>query len=400
MDMKKLQINAGSLDLTEITSEKLAAYDSVSLNCGMLILNPTARKLLAESGVALNAGIYIDVPDNARIINLNGPSDIFADAVVPENCVLMCNGSLHLHPGSADAVAAYASVFVNGRLILPESMRGALSRIIHNGGILCYPDGAQYVSGDITVNRRFARMIGNGAFLFTGGEAFLTETAVDAAALLEKNVVIHAEKAYVSDEIADGDLLFDMQTEIVSIPAGYAFVRTEETLRLDATTAARFGKKLFVAGDIRVEAGDAEALNAFENIMVCGNANISEALLPAWNARCRRADSVSYIDDSRVISELTEAVISRELLEACECGLSIEECHRVTILPDVEPALLAEKVKRMSECTACVCTEAQQSALQLVADETIFFRDPPETEAVGRPDDSDCININAGFYKF
>lgn len=400
MDMKKLRINVGTLDLTELTPEKLAAYDSVEINGGVLILTSSARKLLAEKGSRINMGMYFDVPDNARVITSNGPSHIAADSIVPDNCVLMCNGSLHLHPGSADAVAAYAGVLVNGQLILPESMRGVLSRITHNGNTLVYPDEAQYVSGDITVNRRFARQAGSGAFFFTGGEAYFTDPDVDATALLDKNVVVHAQKAYVSEEIADGDMLFDMQTGIIIVPAGYAFVRAEAPLRLDAATATRFGKKLFVVGDVLVEAASADGLNALESLIVYGSAQIAEPLLPAWNARCQRVDSVSFIDNSRLVSELPEAVISRELLEACEHGLSLEECQLVTVQADVEPALLAEKVKRLSECAACVCTEGQQAVLQLVAADTNFTRKPPESDAHSQPDDSDCIHINAGFYKF
>lgn len=400
MDMKKLRINVGTLDLTELTSEKLAAYDSVEINGGVLLLTPSARKLLAEKGASLNMGMYFDVPDNARVMTSNGSSHIAADSIVPENCVLMCNGSLHLHPGSADAVAAYAVLLVQGRVILPESMRGALSHITHNGSTLVYPDDAQYVSGNITVDRRFSRQAGSGAYLFTGDDAFLTDPAVDVSALLDKNVVIHAQKAYVSEEIADGDMLFDMQTEIVPVPAGYAFVRAETPLLIDATTAARWGKKLFVVGSVRAEAASADGLNALESLFVCGDAEVDEELLPSWNARCLRADNLSVIDNSRIVSELPEAIISREILEACDHGLSLEECRLVTVLPDVEPALLAEKVKRLSECAACVCTEAQQAVLQLVAVDSRFARKPPEAEAPKQPDESDCVHINAGFYKF
>lgn len=400
MDMKKLQINAGTLDLTELTAEKLAAYDSVKINGGALLLTPAARKLLAEKGASLNMGTYFDVPDNAHVIISNGPADITADTVVPENCVLLCNGSLHLHPGSAGAAAAYAAVLANGQVILPESMRGALSRITHNGIALVYPDDAQYVSGDITVDRRFARQVDSGAYLFTGDDAFLTDPAVDVAALLEKNVVIHAQKAYVSEEIADGDMLFDMQTEIVPVPVGYAFVRVKSPLRIDATTSTRFGKKLFVVGDVRAETASADGLNALESLIVCGSAKIDETLQPAWNARCLRVDSVSFIDNSRVISELPEAIISRELLEACDHGLRLEECRLVTVLSDVEPSLLAEKVKCLSDCAVCVCTEAQQAVLQMIAADTSFSRKPPEAEVPNPPEDSDCVHINAGFYKF
>ena len=397
--MKKLKINAGYLDVTELTPEKLAAYDSIKINGGVLILNPTARELLAEKGASLNMGIYFDVPDKAHVMSSNGRTDITAETVVPENCVLLCNGALHLHPGSAGAVAAYAGLLVNGRVILPESMRGALSRITLNGDTLVYPDDARFVSGDITVDRRFARQVDSGAYLFTGDDAFLTDPAVDAAALLDKNVVVHAQKAYVSQEIADGDMLFDMQTEVVPIPAGYAFVRAESQLRMDAAVVARYGKKLFVLGDVRAEADDKDSLDALESLIVYGNAQIAQPLLPVWNARCQRVDSLSFIDNSRLISKLPEAIISRELLEACEHGLSLEECELVTVLGDMEPALLAEKVKRLTGCAACVCTEAQQSVLQLVAADTNFIRQRPEADAPDQPEISDCIQINAGFYK-
>ncbi len=393
MEKKNLHINCGLLDVTSLTSETLENYEKISANCAVLVTTPETSALLARVGAQINAGHTVSSAQGVRTLLSNGCCELTADTDVPENSMLMVNGKLRLFPGADETIAKYHLVLVNGQIILPESVRSVLGLINLNGNSLVYPDGADFREGGLEVSRRLARMAKENALYYVIGAAFLMEEGVDVEVLLDKNVVVHASRAYVSSAYPDGDLLFDENTEIRIVPEGCAFVR--ENLTLDSAASALHGRKICVAGDVRAEKDAAEALAAIEEITVHGTAFIAEELLPLWSEKCHRADRIEIIKPGRLISDTSEDVlVGPDMLALCPDGLRIRDCVNVLIDPAIEPALLAEKILELCGVACCVCTEQQQSALHLIANETFFAREKAEE----KKDDGNTIRINAGTY--
>ncbi|MBE5772073.1 MAG: hypothetical protein E7336_11960 [Clostridiales bacterium] len=398
MEKKHLKISAGLVDLTDVQPEALTHYHAITVSSGVVLVTPRTRRLLAEFGAILNCGGVIDVPDGCQLNNINGGTTLTEHTQVVDNTVLLVNGHLRLAPGSQETIRKYAKIMVNGPLILPEGLQGQCSGIIQNGQQIVYPDGADYVEGNIQINDRFLRRIKKDAAFFTRSSAFLIEENVDVQALLDQNILIHAKTAYVSENYPDGELLFDSNAQIISVPAGFRVI--QGNLTLDQQTEAEYGKKLFVVGKCRVEMAAKNALESLEKIIVAGEAQVDEDLMDLWQARCVKADKVTRINQARKIKGMdSDVIISKEMLALCPRGLEIIDCKNVIILPDVEAAFLSEKILKMRGVSLCVCTQEQQSVLQLVCEFVDFAREKPEKKKAAEDEETKVLKISAGFYK-
>ena len=398
---KKLHINAGVLDATSLSAETLDAYESISANVGLLIVTPESSALLAQAVAHINAGRTLSITTSADInlVMHNGSFVLTADSKAQgEADGLMVNGSLRLEPGCEEALRSYKAIICNGSVVLPENLRGLLGLIQQNGPVQSYPAGAEYVDGKLEINARFARAVSENTLYWTFGKAFLADARVDAAALLEKGVSIHAGRAYVSDDIPDGEMLFDAKTDVRQIPTGYALVcdLEDNELTIDEWTAEIYGKRLFLLGNVVANKTAAKGLEAIEAIIVEGEARVHESLLPLWRQKCRQMTRLKLLDDSHAISDKEEIIVSEALLRGCEKGLHISDCATVCIAPEVASELLAEKLLEIRDVARCVCTEEQQAILQLVSDDVIFAR---EKGVPNEDEDEDVVRINAGTYK-
>ena len=151
MEKKHLKISAGLVDLTDVQPEALTHYHAITVSSGVVLVTPRTRRLLAEFGAILNCGGVIDVPDGCQLNNINGGTTLTEHTQVVDNTVLLVNGHLRLAPGSQETIRKYAKIMVNGPLILPEGLQGQCSGIIQNGQQIVYPDGADYVEGNIQI---------------------------------------------------------------------------------------------------------------------------------------------------------------------------------------------------------------------------------------------------------
>ena len=396
MEKKHLKISAGLVDLTDIQPEALAHYESISVSSGVVLVTPRTRRLLAEFGANLSTGTTLDVPDGCHVNMSNGGMTLTENTQVADNTVLLVNGALRLAPGTQEVIRKFARIMVNGQLILPENLQGQCGTIVQNGQQVIYPDAAAYVEGDIQINDRFLRGLKKDAIFFTRGSAYLIAENVDVQALLDQNILIYAKKAYISENYPDGELLFDPKAQIISVPAGFRVI--QENLTLNQRTSVEYGTKLFVVGKFRAEIAEMQALETMEKIIVSGEAQVDEDLLDLWQARCVKADKVTMIDKSKKIREMdTDVIISKEMLALCPYGLRISDCKNVIILPDVETAQLSEKILKMRDVSLCVCTQEQQSVLQLVSEYVVFSREKPEKKKAA--EEENVLKISAGMYK-
>lgn len=72
--VKKLKINCGTLDTRNLVEETLAAYESVAVNCGTLIVTPESQALLSRYGVAANCGDTLSLPKDVVLRRSTAPT--------------------------------------------------------------------------------------------------------------------------------------------------------------------------------------------------------------------------------------------------------------------------------------------------------------------------------------
>ena len=399
MEKKHLRINAGVLSIIGDKAALLEQYESIKINTGLLIISPGNRSALNARLKGINMGNCIEVPDGAEVKMINGAADVTADDKAPESTALLANGMLHLHEGAADVLAKYACVYHNGPLYAPESMRGAAALVQSNGSKHFYPDGAEFINGDLTIDRRFVKRAAEDGCWYCTGNVFIASPGIDVAELVEKNVIIHGEKAFVSADYTDAELLLDSDTDIELVPSGYKFIKGD--VNITADTADFYGGRLYVYGSVTADRDSSAGLDKLEKIIVKGHAKVHEKVLEAWNAVCSGSPDTEMTDDAKVIEDIAEVHVNRAMLEACPDGLRITDAATVIFDSDIEPALLAEKIRHMSDCSCVVCTEEQQGVLQLAAEDVNFMRERPakaKAEDAGGANDGDTVSINAGVY--
>ena len=399
MEKKHLRINTGILTAAGDKTGIIGQYESIKLNAGTLIASAKNLAAISARAKRMNVGMTIEVPENAEVKLVNGSADITPGDLAPENTALIVNGTLHVHEGAGEALARYVLIHLNGVMYAPESLRSAVTRIQKCGAQHFYPDGAEFVDGDIIIDRRFVKRAAEDGMWYATGKACPAGPGIDIAALIDKNIIIRAEKAYVSADYPDAEMLFDSETNIEVVPSGCRLIRGD--LNITDDTADFHGSRLYVLGCVTVGRDGASGLEKLEKLIFRGSAQVHERALDMWKKRASGDGSLEVTDDAKTVSETDTVCVSRAMLEACPDGVRIEEASTVLVAADVEPALLAERVRRIEDCGCVVCTQEQQAVLQLVSECVNFAREPaaePEKKKEELPGDGEIVRINAGMH--
>ena len=92
---KKLLVKAAVCDTRKVSESTLAAYEKVTISCGLLLANRESRDLLGRCGVEIKAAQAMDIEDDVRVTSINGTFDIRPGQPVPaEKSYLIVNGRL------------------------------------------------------------------------------------------------------------------------------------------------------------------------------------------------------------------------------------------------------------------------------------------------------------------
>lgn len=364
---KKLVINAAVCDMRGATEEKLANYGSVTVNAATVITSPATQGLLARHEVALTAADSIEVPDgeDVQAAMQNGSFTIGASSVSPaQRTILIVNGRLVVEPGAEKSLEGYVKIVVNGAVLCPESVAGALSsRLSVNGSMTTYPDDAVLLKRTFVVDGTFL-LRAKPALYYAERCVVMLDPAIDARALSEKGVRFKTQTALIGERLAEAAVpMFSDTTDIRILPDGCAFVDGGATLG-DALLK-RCGMKLYVNGDLTVDHDASKALEKLEYLVVSGEVRLPKALLDAFSAVRAEYKSIKVVR-GRQICDKTTVRIDRALLERNPDGIDVSDCAIVKLTPDIPPELIEERLT-FSDCAQIKCTEEQESAVAMVA---------------------------------
>ena len=121
----KLLIKANFCDLRNVKEETLAAYDVIEVRANVVVLNDRARELIARYPVTLKCDLATDNP-NIALRSVNGVAEVTPGDVPEADTVLTVNGELKIASGSAEVLARYLQITVNGQVYCPRSLSGKL----------------------------------------------------------------------------------------------------------------------------------------------------------------------------------------------------------------------------------------------------------------------------------
>jgi len=392
---KKLLVKAAVCDTRQVSESTLAAYEKVTIWCGLLLANRESRDLLGRCGVEIKAAQAMDMEDDVRVTSINGKFDIRPGQPVPaEKSYLIVNGRLDIAPGSEAQVKGYAGMTVNGKIFCPESMAPLLSNVNLNGKLETYPDGAVLLKGTAVLDRTFRLRAREGALYHAARRVVALAPDIGFEALAEKNVRFSTQELFVAESLAEAAVpLFGDQTDIQILPDGCALVN--DSAVLDEALLRRFGGKLYVRGDLVLPGGCAPLLKQISYLRVEGTLLAARGLEDAVHSLDAVYESLCIVGGTLLIDRV-DVTVSRAALEQAEDGLSVRDCVNVRFDPDVPADLIRERLVSLTDCVTVTCTPEQRAAIEAVARDVTNLG--AGTDRADPADAEDTARIQAALY--
>jgi hypothetical protein len=248
---KKLMINCATCDARNIAEENYAHYEQITVNCAMVLTSPKAKTVMNKLPFTLNCANVLEVEGDAQVRTINGSSEIKSSDVVPTaKYYMLVNGSLTIGPDTQKQLAQCVGMTVNGSLTCPESVYAMLNSVNVNGSTTCYPDGAIVLKRNAVIDKLFA-LRAKSSLYWSGRRMIMVDPQLDGEKLKAKGVTFSAKEVIIAESKVEALIdCIDEQTEIIIVPDGTAVVLDD--IVLDEDTLRRYGKQLYVIGDVPV----------------------------------------------------------------------------------------------------------------------------------------------------
>ncbi len=393
---KKLLINCGTCDARNTKEETLAAYDSITINCGDLLVSPETQGLLNRYGVAMNCGDVLELEQDVKMASINGSSQITGATQIPDKTFLNVNGSLTITPDAGEVLKSYVGLTVNGSVLCPESLSGYLAKASINGSVNFYPDEAILLKKNAVIDRLFA-LRAKERLYWAAKRLIMVDEQLDPAVLERKGVRFASREAIMAESKVEGLIgLIDEKTDITIVPDGTSVIFDD--VDLDEVTVKKYGTKLYIVGDI--QAKNAAALERLEYLNVQGDAAVEEDLRSALMEAITVIDGditlIKHPRGRQFVGNMSLR-ISKWMLEQEPDGIRAYGCLNVLLDEDIPSQLILEKLT-LDSCLEVRCTPEQEAAVYAVSQDVMNIGQGYLDQGVGKTDLSDTKIINAGDY--
>lgn len=390
---KKLKINCATCDARNVREEVLAAYDSVDINCASILATPESQALMSRYTVKMNCADVLVVDSDVKLKTINGKAQIKAGDGEPESFYYVVNGMLEIEPGTEEILKKCVGMQINGMVLYPESMAGALGMMSVNGKALCYPDDAVLLKKNAVIDRVFA-LRAKDKLYWAAKRIIMVDPKLDGEALVKKGARFCAAEVIIAESKEESLIdLIDEQTEIIIVPDGTKVV--DDDVELDEAALLRYGKKLYVLGDVMVEQSAAKAVEQLEYLNVRGDVVTAASLKGKLLEKVESIEGKVHVYYGKVFRDTPELEIDADLLALEEDGITVVDCALVKIDPEVPGKLIREKL-HILDCAAVECTKEQRAAVSLVCEGVPAIGSLEEYEE--DEDDADTVKINTANY--
>lgn len=356
--MGKLSVNTAVFDMCGATEEGMNKFSGIHVNTALLLVSKTTKQLLAKGSLHVNMAKMLEVEEGCEVCTVNASMTIGPDSAVPSGTtLLMVNGELTVLPGSEKAVQGYTSIHVNGSLVVPASIPG--SRFFVNGQIITYPDGAVLMDS-LVLNDSFIRTVQPGTLIFV--KDVLRVLDADPDPLQEKKVTIIASRVLVREEFEEvlSPIVKDVKTW-ETVPVGHTYL---QTVQLDDSIVLQYGKKLYISGNLYLDADNASTLEALETLVVTGQAVVPEKLASVFKEKCTRMGSFTmYQGELWRLREQVETLGSELLADMPEGVTVFLENAQLTVSSDLGNEELAGKIHAIHGWDSMLMLEKHQKVL-------------------------------------
>ena len=362
---KKLKIQCATCDARKIAEENYTDYQDISIDCAILLTSPAAKAAMSRLPVTLNCASVIELEEGVHLRTVNGSCEIRSEDKVPgEKFYLQVNGRLTIGPDTQKQMAQCVGIQVNGSLICPENIYATLRGVSVNGVISCYPDGAVVLKKNAVIDRLFLLRAKNRLY-WAPKRMILVDPALDADALRAKGVTLSAREVIIAQSKVEALIdCIDEKADIIVVPDGTAVVADD--LTLDRAALRRFGKKLYVIGDVTVPEGE-DVLEELEYLNIRGDARVPQQRRDALLAAVTQITGDVKVARGTLLADKPFVTLTGRMLEREPQGMEVRDCGIVTLAPEITGEQILQHLQ-VEDCGVVRCSEEQKDALVMVCE--------------------------------
>lgn len=365
---KKLVINCATCDTRNAREEDYAHYESITVNCGMVLTSPQGKTVLNKLPFVLNCGNVLELPESVQLRSVNGSTVINSGDRAPEEpYYIVANGSVTIGPNTEKQLEKCRGMTVNGSLYCPESIYAQLKNVNVNGSAACYPDGAILLKRNAVIDRLFALRAKN-ALYWAARRIIMVDPALDPGKLAEKGATFSARQVIIAQSLVEELIpMIDERAEIVVVPDGTSVVLGDVTL--DETVLGKYGRQLYIIGDVTVPE-DGGILEVLTYLNIRGDVRVPEAYREQLLGVLTDIGGQVRVAKPRgaVLSDKPFVKITRRMLERQPKGLEVCDCAMVTIAQDIPRELIAGNLS-IRDCGIVKCTPEQEDAVNMICED-------------------------------
>ena len=362
---KKLMINCATCDARNALEENYAHYEQITINCAIVLTSPNAKAVINKLPFTLNCANVLEVEGNVDLRTINGSGEIKRGDVVPTSKYYMIvNGALTIGPDTQEQLAQCVGMTINGSLTCPESIYTTLTGVNVNGSTTCYPDGAIVLKRNAVIDKLFTLRVKNNLY-WAGRRMIMVDPDLDADKLKSKGATFSTKEAIISQSKVEALMdLIDEKAEIIIVPDGTSVVLDDITL--DADTLRRYGKQLYVIGDVTVTE-DADILDELTYLNIRGDVKVPQELKEKLLEVLIEISGEVKIAKPKgaALEDKPFVKITRWMLEQQPMGIDVCDCAIVKIADDIPKELIVERL-HIEDCGVVLCCEELEDAVTMI----------------------------------
>ena len=362
---KKLLINCATCDARNALEENYAHYEQITVNCATVLTSPSAKAMMNKLPFTLNCANVLEIEGTVDFRTINGSGEIKSgDAVSASKYYMVVNGALTIGPDTQEQLAQCVGMTINGSLTCPESIYATLTGVNVNGSTTCYPDDAIVLKRNAVIDKLFVLRAKSNLY-WSGRRMIMVDPELDATKLKTKGATFSTKEVILSqskvEELID---LIDEKAEIIIVPDGTSVVLDDITL--DADTLRRYGKQLYVIGDVTVTE-DVDILDELTYLNIRGDVKVPQELKEKLLAVLTEISGEVKIAKPKgaTLEDKPFVKITKWMLEQQPMGIDVCDCAVVKIADDIPKELIVERL-HIEDCGVVKGCEELEDAVTMI----------------------------------
>lgn len=385
IEKKNFIVNCDVCDARKITQDELSQYEKIMINASILLIDERSKAILNQLPIACNTDETLEIEGDVDVISVNGDYEINGSVNTAVKSVLTVNGNLVIRPNTEDRLKRFVKIIVNGSVRCPKSLAPWLDNLSVNGNTEYIPDDCIVLKPEFEIDKYFPLRAEENGKYYVSNKVVLKNSDIDIEMLVAKNVRFETKRFICAEKFVSKAIeLIDESVELKVIPTGDAFVGHDATL--DEMLLQKYGKYLYVDGNLTLNAQSTEILHQLEKLYVNGDIYLLKNQTELFKKLNAEYEKIILIKGC-ILKNKMHVTIDTNLLNAMSDGITVTNCNSLEITEDIS----TDSIINLLDIVNCIdvkCSPLQRSAVELVS-KNVAHIISDETEDV----DNNTFNI-------